>query len=304
MPRTPLPALLLFVLLLADPARSEPLAVALVTLDSLPASEAATAGTARPDMLPDGVVSQGANAIRAAWLIGPTDRYDHGVLGDAIEASGLAVETAEGETLTLTLGPAAVFEDRIPRLVDLDGDGRDEVLLVKSGRAAGASLALAALRDGELAIVAEGEPIGRAYRWLNPVGTGDFDGDGRIEVAHVETPHIGGTLVISRLEQDRLVAIHRVWGFSNHRMGSPELGLSTVLDVDGDGRPELIVPDESRRRLRVVGFAGGRFEDLADIALGAEVTSALQVIEAESDGRPRIAFRLADGRAAALVFER
>ncbi len=47
---------------------------------------AAPAAPRRPAMLPDGLVVQGARNIAAAWLVGPTDRYAHGVLGDAIEA--------------------------------------------------------------------------------------------------------------------------------------------------------------------------------------------------------------------------
>ena len=275
--------------------------VEVVALGTLP-TNAARAEDRRPDMLPDGVVARGAGSIRAAWLTGPTDRYAHGVLGDAIEASGLAVERVDGEVLSMTLEADAVFEDRVPRLVDLDGDGRDEVLVVKSTSTAGAALALAGITGGRLSIVAEGPPIGRPYRWLNPVGVGDFDGDGRIETVHVETPHIGGTLVLSRRDGGRLVEVNRVRGFSNHRMGSRELGLSAVLDVDGDDVPDLIVPDASRRSLRIVTFAGGGFRELARVKIPAEVVSALRVMDIDGDGRADVAFRMANRQAAALVF--
>ncbi len=196
-----------------------------------------------------------------------------------------------------------MFEDRIPRLVDLNGDGRDEVLVVKSYLSAGAALALVAPVDGRLSIIAEGEAIGMPYRWLNPVGVGDFDGDGRIETAHVETPHIGGTLVLSRLERGRLVSVRRVWGFSNHGMGSRELGLSMVLDADGDGVPDLVVPDRSRTGLRIVSFAGGKFRELAKIDFGSEITSSLRRAKL-GDGRNGIAFRLSDGRVVGLALGR
>ena len=276
----------------------------LVSLDRLPEPKSAATTGRRPGMLPDGVVARGAGTIRAAWLTGPTRRYAPGVLGDDIEASGIAVETAAGEVLSLTLGPDAVFEDRIPRLVDLNAVAGTEVLLVKSTLSKGAALALVAPADGKLSVVAEGEPIGIPYRWLNPVGVGDFDGDGRLETAHVETPHIGGTLVLSRRERDRLVEVRRVGGFSNHRMGSRVLGLSMVLDADGDGVPDLVVPDDSRTRLRIVTFAGGRFRELARVDLGAEIASSLRRAEIGRDGRKGIAFRLTDGRVVGLVFGR
>jgi hypothetical protein len=38
----------------------------------------------------------------------------------------------------------------------------------------------------------------RPPRRLNPVGFGDFDGDGAMEVAYVQTPHIGGILIVMR----------------------------------------------------------------------------------------------------------
>jgi hypothetical protein len=40
--------------------------------------------------LPDGGTARYASGnIRAAWYSAPTTRYDHGVLGDAIEGGGL-----------------------------------------------------------------------------------------------------------------------------------------------------------------------------------------------------------------------
>ena len=294
-----LAATLASIAVLAASASGAPLEYRVVSLDRLPGPDEAATPARRPFMLPDGVITLGSGSIRAAWLTGPTRRYDHGVLGDGIEASGIAVELAGGEILSLELAPEAVFEDRVARLVDLNGDGRNEVLVVKSYRNSGAALALVAPAGGRLDVIAEGEPIGRAYRWLNPVGVGDFDGDGRLETAHVETPHIGGTLVLSRLIRGRLVSVRRVGGFSNHRMGSRELGLSMVLDADGDGVPDLAVPDDSRNRLRIVSFAGGRFRELARIDLGAEITSSLR-----RDGRGGIAFRLADGRIVGVAFGR
>ena len=290
--------------LIAVSALGAPLDFKVVSLDHLPGSSETTKSEPRPGMLPDGVIARGTGTVRAAWLTGPTRRYAHGVLGDDIEASGITIEPATGEFLSLALEPNAVFEDRVPRLVDLTADGRDEVLVVKSYRTMGAALALVAPVDGRLSIIAEGDPIGRPYRWLNPVGVGDFDGDGRIETAHVETPHIGGTLVLGRLDRGRLVTVRRIGGFSNHRMGSRELGLSAVLDADGDGVPDLAVPDNSRASLCVVSFAGGSFRELARIDLGAEIASSLRPAHIGADKRMGLAFRLSDGRVVGLVFGR
>src|ERR1041385_4838195 len=53
--------------------------------------------------LPDGRVAPGRNDIARAWLAEPTDRYDHGILGDKIEAGALIIETRDGRRQTLRL---------------------------------------------------------------------------------------------------------------------------------------------------------------------------------------------------------
>ncbi|MCW8880858.1 MAG: hypothetical protein OQK92_00995, partial [Sedimenticola sp.] len=40
------------------------------------------------DALPDVVVTEGTGWIRRAWLVFPSRRYDHAILGDDVEAAG------------------------------------------------------------------------------------------------------------------------------------------------------------------------------------------------------------------------
>ncbi|MCH7944088.1 MAG: hypothetical protein IIB67_12780, partial [Proteobacteria bacterium] len=84
------------------------------------------------DRLPDGEVTGGRGPIAAAWLTGPTKRYDHGILGDGIEASGLRVTLRNGASIAFNLEGQDVFEDLRVRLVDLDGDGVDELISIRS----------------------------------------------------------------------------------------------------------------------------------------------------------------------------
>ena len=81
---------------------------------------AAHAVAAADSRLPDGIVSNGGKDIAQAWLTRPTQRYAHGILGDAIEAGGLAVKTRDGAVLELVLPDELVFEDRQARLRDLE----------------------------------------------------------------------------------------------------------------------------------------------------------------------------------------
>jgi len=249
----------------------------------------------RPQMLPDGEVVFGQRNISAAWLTGPTERYRHGILGDAIEASGLAVELAGGRVLSLELGPDSVFEDRFVRLADLDRDGTDEIIVVRSYLDTGAALAVMGIRDDRVTVLAESPAIGLPHRWLNPVGAADFDGDGTTEIAIVRTPHIGGILILYKWEDDRLVEVYRESDFSNHAMGSRELGLSAIMDANADGIPDITLPDASRRNLRIVTFAQGRFTNIRRIAHTSPIISKIRIREKKANNRPAILYSLADG---------
>ncbi len=253
------------------------------------------------DALPDGAYAIGIHDIAGAWLIEPTARYDHAVLGDAIEAGGLRVRLRDGGELDYRLPADSVFEALRPWVLDLDGDGRDEIVVVRSYLDAGAALAVYGIRDGEIVWLAETDPIGRPYRWLNPAGVGDFDGDGGLELAYVETPHIGGILHILSFDGGRWHREGSLPGFSNHAMGSRALGLAAVRDLDGDGAEDLLLPAAGRRRLRIVSFAGGNFRELGEISHRAAIVTDFQVHDRDGNGRPDIAYGLADGTLVELL---
>lgn len=247
------------------------------------------------DIIPHAAIVPGARDIKAAWLAGPTARYDHGVLGDAIEAAALKVETGAGEILSYQLPDDAVFEDLTPRLADLDGDGRDEIVVVRSAAGSGAAVAVFGIRDDVLALIAESPAIGRSHRWLNPVGAGDFDGDGSVELAVVRTPHIGGILILYRWLGDALVEIARRAGVSNHAMGSTVLGMSAILDLDGDGADEILLPDQQHRTLFAFGFSDGTLAARWGIAHGERIVTSLALANVDGDGAPDVVYGLQDG---------
>ncbi len=230
-------------------------AQAQLRMSILAAGEMAGSGSVLPyDTLPDTHIGRGRHDIVSAWFVEPTTRYAHGVLGDDIEAGGLRVFTRDGRVLTYSLPDDSVFEDLRPRVHDIDGDGRDEVLVVHSHQASGSALMALGVRDGRLVPIAETAPIGIWHRWLNPVGVADVNNDGKLEVLVVQTPHIGGTLVVYRLEDGKFVETGRISGVSNHAIGSRELGLSALIDIDGDGIVEVVLPSQDRRALRAFGL--------------------------------------------------
>jgi hypothetical protein len=248
-----------------------------------------------PGIIPQSSATDGKHDIRSALFVGPTARYHHGILGDAIEAGALAVERRDGGRVLFTLDEESVFEDLTPRLHDIDGDGRDEVVVVRSYLDWGAALSVFGLRDGELVQIAEADPIGRPHRWLNPIGVADFNGDGQVELAAVITPHIGGWIVLYRHDGQHLREIDRWLGYSNHAIGSAVLGMSTVVDANGDGLLDIILPTQDRSVLKAVTLIDGELAELQSVSNASAITTSIVAIDLDGNGLEEIIYGLDDG---------
>jgi len=258
----------------------------------------------RPDTMEDGIVTLGVGAIASAWLAAPTLKYRHGVLGDVVEAQELRATNRNGDTVRYRVDDNSVFEDRLARMVYFNR--KDALLVVRTRLDQGAALALFSLDDGagpaqRLVLAAESAPLGGPNRWLNPIGAEDFDGDGQTEIAAVLTPHVNGPLVIYKQVGNRLVQKYRVADFSNHAIYSRELGMSAILDVNGDGIPDLLVPGTNRETLRVVTFAQGTYRQLYRTAAAAPIVSAIAVANLQGGDRLDAAWVLEDNTLMALV---
>lgn len=228
--------------------------------------------------LPDGRVAKSSfGDIAEAWYIAPTTRYGHGILGDRIEAVGLAVKTRDGSVVVHGLPDTHVFEDLTPRIADLDDDGTNEVITIRSSLTRGAGVAVYGLRSGKLALLAATPEIGRANRWLNIAAIHDFDGEGTREIAFVRTPHIGGVLEIWSYAVGKLVKRLEMPGVSNHAIGSRALKLSVLLDVDGDGSPELILPDQLHTSLLAIRIIPWKSRVISRVELPATLAGNISV---------------------------
>jgi hypothetical protein len=252
---------------------------------------------AKPELpdgaLPDGHIAVGTRNIARVWLAEPNSRYDHGILGDKIEAGSLVIESRDGKQQTIRLKDDAVFEDLEPRLADLDGDGHDEIVVVKSYLKRGSSLAVIAKRKGRYEIVAETPPLGGPHRWLNPAGIADFNGDGKTDIALVRQPHVIGELELWSWTDGRLRKIAGLTDTTNHIAGTRALQMSATADFDGDGIMDLAVPSLDRSRLRIVSFAP-TVREIANVPLPAKVVTNIGLI-ASTSGPPAIAVGLDDG---------
>ena len=156
-----------------------------------------------------------AQEITAASYADPTTRYAHGVLGDAVEWGALRLDLSDGRRVKITLPDTLVFEDTAPRLADLDGDGGPEVIVVEAALDRGARLAV----YDQTGRITATPHIGRANRWLAPVGAADLDGEGAVEIAYIDRPHLAKTLRVWRYRDRRLVHVADAPGLTNHRIG-------------------------------------------------------------------------------------
>lgn len=169
----------------------------------------------------DGVLLPGLHVYYSQ----PTRRYDHGILGDAIEWGALTYvrqgSAAHGPYIyeEITLPKSRVFEDIAPRLVDLNGDGRAEIIVVETHLNKGAQLAVYGVIKGVLKKITATPHIGRTHRWLAPIGAADLDGDGQVEIAYIDRPHLARLLKIWRFENGKLTLVTERGGLTNHQIG-------------------------------------------------------------------------------------
>ncbi len=187
--------------------------------------------------------------------------YGHGILGDTPEWNELTVFWgAKGRLKTDGLRGTStfnqlnhIFEDVVPRIVDLNGDDIPEIIVVQSSFDQGGRL-MVFDTEGMLTPIAT-PYIGRRNRWLAPIGAADLDGDGHVEIAYIDRPHLAKTLRIWRYKNGALNEVANMPGLTNHRIGERDIGGGIRTCA---GQPEMVVASGDWQRVMVVGFLGGK----------------------------------------------
>jgi hypothetical protein len=217
-----------------------------------------------------------AGLVSLAWLIGaglaeaqslqikdaaysdPTTRYSHLVLGKDHNWDRLDITLTDGSRQSLRW-PDLVFEDTEPRLVDMNGDGAPEVMVVESGDGLGARIAIYGFDGDRIALKAATPHIGQSNRWYSPIGAADLDGDGQMEFAFVDRPHLAKTLRVWRYKTSGNGAatvreVATLGGLTNHRIGEDFIssGIRSCA-----GTPELILVTGNWSDIVAVTLASG-----------------------------------------------
>jgi FG-GAP-like repeat len=234
----------------------------------------------------------GRRDIAWAWLASPSTEYPHMALGTPVHAGSLQVQAAPsagGALHDYLLPVGRVFEDRVPRLIDLDGDGRDEIILIESDSKLGSALVVFGLRPQiggggpGLRELARSPFTGQPFRWMNPVSAADFDGDGRLEIVSVVTPHLGGLLTMYRFAPPYLVPLGQTGDASNHRMGTAEQQLAAIVKPTTPGiGPAVIIGDSSYRKLKALRWKPNAAATAP--AAGAAANAAIPAADGVAEG--------------------
>ncbi len=205
--------------------------------------------------------------IRAEYA-NPTDRYPHNIMGSLSAHTDLIVRVdrcsgcgQDLQTVAIRLPKHLVFEDFAPRLADLNGDGRNEIVVVESDQGKGSRLAVwdVILESGEPKLVrgATTDFIGTRFRWLAPIGAADFDGDGGTEFAYVEKPHLDKILRVVRRDGGHLRRLASVSGVTNHAIGQEEV--QSRIEICPDG-PTIVALNESGQGILSIQMNSGAVE--------------------------------------------
>ena len=221
---------------------------------------------------------------RLLLLTNPTTRYDHGVLGDAIEAASITLIETQPEPriiLKIDIPSPSVIEGIAPIWADITGDGQREIIVTLSNQIEGAQI-VAFNENGER--IASGSSIGRGYRWRNQLAVAPFAPNGDLELVDVLTPHIGGVVEYYQLSENELKVVAQLPGYSSHVIGTRNLDMAIAGDFDGDQWVEVLLPDQLKIELGAIRRTSDGAELAWTLPVGGMVSTNLAAVT-YPDGR-------------------
>jgi len=221
---------------------------------------------------------------RLLFLSNPTSDYPHGVLGDALEARSITLIDTNSIPVSIKefqIDPADVIEGIAPLWVDLDGDGVREIIVTQSNIHVGARIVVYN-QEGE--VIAQSDPIGLGFRWLHLIAAAQIVNDDTLDLVVVRTPHIGGVLEIYELTEGKLEISTSINGYSSHQIGSRNLDASLVTDVNADGTPDIVVPDQSQQYLSALQITDAEWAEIWRVPLNGKLSTNLMGVYSPKSG--------------------
>lgn len=190
-------------------------------------------------------------------LTGNSSWYPHGILGDKNESTGFKVFEDGNIIGEFQLDNGRVFETLRATIADIVPENSgDEILLTVSDKDSGARIEIYSLQGK---FIGGSEPIGQGFRWLHILGVAPLVTDTN-SVVVVETPHINGIVKYYGWDGRQLKEQVSLEGFSSHRIGSTNLNMALISDLDGKKGPELLLPSSDFKSLNIIKVIEGSAE--------------------------------------------
>lgn len=232
------------------------------------------------DALPDNLILEDEKQ-RLLILTDPTSQYQHGILGDDIEASSVTIVQLSDQPKVISKFSVPedwVIESILPIWSDWDGDGVREVVLTLSNNTSGAKLVL---YDENGNLLAESLPIGKGFRWRHALTIASFGENGQKLLVDVQTPHIGGIVgFYSWDKEEKLLRTEAsLPGYSTHDIGSRSMEMYTLLNDEFSEQVLLILPNQSKTELAALRINSGTIDEEWRIPIGGTLSGNLELID-------------------------
>jgi len=193
-------------------------------------------------------------------LTGNSSRYGHGILGDNIEATGFRVYRNKKLSAEYELPRDRVFETLRPLVADIVPENPGvEIILTSSSQSEGSRIDVYS-QNGKF--IGNSRPIGRGFRWLHILAAAPLSGGPEFSLVVVRTPHIGGILEIYTWIGRQLVKAASYPDVSTHQIGSDNLNMALVMDMDSAPGAEFLIPTSDFRSLAVLKYENGELQEV------------------------------------------
>ena len=187
------------------------------------------------------------DSLISSWIPrGISDANGNGLLEVLMHVVGRAVlfeqSTVGGSPFARIIFADSSGQQNGAGVADINGDGREELLLLSDSGCTAITFRNGAFEKLGFANNPSQPSFGNSNNRVDEIsiGAGDFDGDGKMEVAFGDTD---GDLIVS--EWDGRAFVNR---FTLETAGGGGSGYVASGDVDGDGRPDVAfgVPDSTQ----------------------------------------------------------
>jgi Bacterial Ig-like domain/FG-GAP-like repeat len=200
-----------------------------------------------------------------------------------LQVNQLLLWQADGQGgFSATTLATGLFSIRQVEVADINGDGREDVLVLGPPEPT-ASLTLVALlqaADGSFAA-----PAGVLARWCGEYGgiaVGDLNRDGRLDLLqHGDTCPQAGLLALLQTAGGQFAAAHAP-------LAAAYVGTAALADIDGDGRLDAVTLDGGALLRYRLQRSDGSFSDAVTHVASARGASSPLLLASDLDGDGRV----------------